>query len=211
MLSRFEYISSLHLHREFDLTHIIILSIQSSASAIFPLTHNIAFSGKNQLGLCLYSFLSILTLFQSCNNLLRVSDGTSFTQRLYDHAMFISPGIVNIKNKCIDVGSSGVLVGNTLWVMQIQRPCTCFWLGFCMYSHTSFIMQNSSRCSIKRWLIIRRAHCMARQVGFFFLSLFICVLDKSYFCVLSFFISFPFHCTSCIYPSPPLTVFFFYY
>lgn len=124
----------------------------------------------------------------------------------YDHAMFISPGIVNIKNKCIDVGSSGVLVGNTLWVMQIQRPCTCF----CMYSHTSFIMQNSSRCSIKRWLIMRWARCMAGRLGFFLLSLFICVLDKSYFCVLSFFISLsPFHCTSSVFPSPPLSIFFY--
>lgn len=105
-------------------------------------------------------------------------------------------------------GKQWCFVGNTLWVMQIQRPCTCFWLGFCMYSHTLFIMQNSSRCSIKRWLM-RWARRMAGQVGFFLLSLFICVLDKSYFCVLPLFISLsPFHCTCSIFPSPSLSIFF---
>lgn len=56
---------------------------------------------------------------------------------------------------------------------------------------------------------MRWARRMAGQVGFFLLSLFIFVLDKSYFCVLPLFISLSsFHCISCIFPSPSLSIFF---
>lgn len=76
------------------------------------------------VSLCLYSSLSILTLFQSRNNnLLGVSDVTSFTHdSRYDHAMFISPGIVNIKNKCIDAGKCGVSDADPEAMHLLQHP-----------------------------------------------------------------------------------------
>lgn len=92
------------------------------------------------------------------------------------------------------------LVGNTVWVMRIQRPCTCFWWGFLhvrphQRTTASFIMQNSST-PLSKDLIHGQV-----GPGFFILCLIICILDKSYFYALSLFLCSPFQCTLCIFLS----------
>lgn len=91
------------------------------------------------------------------------------------------------------------LVGNPVWVMRIQRPCTCFWWGFLhvrphQRAAASFIMQNSSRSSIKRSHTSNSPQWdhWAGGAVFSILCLIICILDKSYFYVLSLFLCSPF-------------------
>ncbi len=115
------------------------------------------------VSLCLYSFLCILTLFVCrCNNLLRDSDATSFPRdSRCDQAMFISPGVDNIRNKCIDGGK---------FRSRGQAPASAS-----TAQHTSFIMQNSS--------VKRRAG--ADGLLSLRVSLFVFVLSLSFF--ISFF------------------------
>lgn len=86
------------------------------------------------------------------------------------------------------------LVGNPVWVMRIQRPCTCFWWGFLhvrphQRAAASFIMQNSSRSSIKRSHTSNSLQCAYWAGGavFSILCLIICILDKSYFMFFLYF------------------------